>query len=189
MSYFLFSPPDFLGKYIQHIYCPVNSMGFSYWVERGNNYYMLHYFLLIFPTRFEGVLATYQTPISSHFSHRVFRGDFLKLMMMNILKEQHTRMSLYQDDAHSQNKHRLGGVLRINYNPNNFCLINYHLNIATIMRLLLWGDVSPLPLHLNRHDPLLVSLVTIYITSSSINRDTWFIYISMILSLSWFLLK
>ena len=28
MSYFLFSPPGFLGKYIRHIYCPLNSMGF-----------------------------------------------------------------------------------------------------------------------------------------------------------------
>ena len=28
MSYFLFSPPGFLRKYIRHIYCPLNSMGF-----------------------------------------------------------------------------------------------------------------------------------------------------------------
>ena len=28
MSYFLFSPPGFLGKYIRHIYCSLNSMSF-----------------------------------------------------------------------------------------------------------------------------------------------------------------
>jgi hypothetical protein len=28
MSYFLFSPPGFLGKYTWHIYCSLNSMGF-----------------------------------------------------------------------------------------------------------------------------------------------------------------
>ena len=39
------------------------------------NHYMLHHFLLIFYTGFEGVLATYQTVYSSHFSHKVFGGD------------------------------------------------------------------------------------------------------------------
>ena len=40
MSYFLFSPPGFLGKYIRHIYCPLNSMVRTYWVKGDNNYYI-----------------------------------------------------------------------------------------------------------------------------------------------------
>jgi hypothetical protein len=41
---------------------------------------MLYHFLLIFPTGFKGVLATYQIQISSYFSHRVFGGDILKMI-------------------------------------------------------------------------------------------------------------
>ena len=56
---------------------------------------MLHHFLLIFPTRFEGVLATYGTPISSYFPHRDFGGAS-------------------QDDDTYTNKRGLGGVLGFN---------------------------------------------------------------------------
>src|SRR4051812_14620501 len=43
---------------------------------------MLRHFLLIFSTGFEGVLATYRTLYSSYFSHRVFGGDLIKMMML-----------------------------------------------------------------------------------------------------------
>ena len=99
MQYFLFFPTGvFKGKYTKHIYCSLNSpMSFlllqrflSYELSRDNNHYMLHHFLLIiFPTGFKGVLATYQTLYS--FSHRVFRGDFLKMKMINILKGKHLK--------------------------------------------------------------------------------------------------
>src|SRR3954463_12444319 len=82
MSYFLFSPPGFLRKFIRHIYCPFNSMSFPHIeLKQDNKLYMLRHFLLIFPTGFEGVLATYQTLYSSYFFHRVFEELLFKMMM------------------------------------------------------------------------------------------------------------
>ena len=46
---------------------------------------MLRHFLLIFPTGFEGVLATYQTPLSSFFPQG-FGGNFIKMMSPHKIK-------------------------------------------------------------------------------------------------------
>ncbi len=106
MSYFLFSPPGFLGKYTRHIYCHLNSMDtlhielteaiiiicwiifslFSHWVWRSFN--NISYTIPHFSHR---VLED-----SSHFSHWVFGGDCFKMMKIH------------------KDKHRLGGVLEFN---------------------------------------------------------------------------
>ena len=76
MSYFLFSPPGFLGKYTRHIYCPLNSMDLIH-IELTETIIIICciIFSLLFPLGFKGVLTTYQIQFSSHFSQRVFGGD------------------------------------------------------------------------------------------------------------------
>ena len=79
---------------------------------------MLHHFLLIiFPTGFKGVLATYL-----HYSPHIFPTGFweetlkiiqafLKMKMISILKGGHILGGVYQDDAYSQGQALIRGVL------------------------------------------------------------------------------
>jgi len=64
----LFSLPGVLRKYIRHIYCPFSSMSFSH-IELKETITIICcvIFLLIFPTGFKGVLATYQTLLLKFF--------------------------------------------------------------------------------------------------------------------------
>jgi hypothetical protein len=61
---------------------------------------VLHHFLLIFPTGFKGVLATYHTPYSPH----IFPTEFLEEMIPKMISEMIDRKV----------KEGLGGVLGIN---------------------------------------------------------------------------
>jgi hypothetical protein len=73
---------------------------------------MLYHFLLIFPTGFKGVLATYQIQLSSYFSHRVFAGDILKMKIFKMIDLQRTVLFTRTcpcmfTQEHSQDKRRL----------------------------------------------------------------------------------
>ena len=79
---------------------------------------MLHHFLLIiFPTGFKGVLATYL-----HYSSHIFPTGFLeetlmiiqgflKMKMMNILKGSHI-LGVYQDDGYSPSEAWIRGSVK-----------------------------------------------------------------------------
>ena len=84
---------------------------FSYELSRDNNHYMLHHFLLIiFPTGFKGVLATYL-----HYSPHIFPTGFLeetfKMKMMNV-QGKYILGGVYQDDVYSQRQALIRGSVR-----------------------------------------------------------------------------
>jgi len=68
--------------------------------QGDNNHYMLYHFLLIFPTGFKGVLATYQILLSSYFSHWVFGArDSEDIKIKDIIKSYKYTHKIIQEDS------------------------------------------------------------------------------------------